>query len=168
VSLLTFSATQIFSLLHPRDLLRVSWTTKAFRSVLSDRSSKPIWKASLASVDGLPPCPSDLPEPAYATLLFNPYCSVCDGSMVVFSWSDCSKHNRDASNHGHLWSGNFDGDFVNHALQMRTSHYPEPKTVLIFPSQGRRLLRSLEHHRQEGFTSSFQTDPSSRNRRFHA
>ena len=85
---LTFPATQIFSLLHPRDLLRVSWTTKAFRGVLTDRSSKPIWKTSLASVDELPPCPRDLPEPAYAALLFSPYCSVSTELVVVLSWAD--------------------------------------------------------------------------------
>jgi hypothetical protein len=105
---------QILSLLHPRDLLRVSWTSKSFRSVLSDRSSKLIWKTSLASVDGLPPCPRDLPEPAYAALLFSPYCSVGDGLLVDLAWSDGSKYNRGVPNHGHRWSGSFEDDFVNH------------------------------------------------------
>ena len=85
---LTFSVTQIFSLLHPRDLLRVSWATKAFRAVLNDRSSKPIWRTSLASVDELPPCPRDLPEPAYAALLFSPYCFVRNGLLAILACAD--------------------------------------------------------------------------------
>ncbi|KAF9646073.1 hypothetical protein BDM02DRAFT_3189139 [Thelephora ganbajun] len=77
---------EIFSLLHPRDLLRMSWTTKAFRGVLTDRSSKLIWKMSLASVDELPPCPRDLAEPAYAALLFGPYCSGCAKPRSSVVW----------------------------------------------------------------------------------
>ena len=162
-------ATQIFSLLHPRDLLKVSWTTKAFRGVITDRSSKPIWKKSLASVDGLPPCPRDLSEPAYAALLFSPYCSVRDGLLVILIWSDSSGYNRDVPSHGHLWSGNFDGGFVNLALQTRTSHCPQNRRFgSIFPRQGRRLHRSLGCHRQERFTCSFQADSSPRDRRVFA
>ena len=122
---LTFSVTQIFSLLHPRDLLRVSWTTKAFRGVLSDRSLKPIWKESLASIEGLPSCPRDLSEPAYAALLFSPYCSVRDGLLMVLALSDSSGRDRDALNHGRLWSGSFGGGSVDLALQTRMSHYPQ-------------------------------------------
>ena len=122
---LTFSVTQIFSLLHPRDLLRVSWTTKAFRGVISDRSLKPIWKESLASIEGLPSCPRDLSEPAYAALLFSPYCSVRDGLLMVLASSDSSGRDRDAPNHGLLWSGSFGGGSVDLALQTRMSHYPQ-------------------------------------------
>ena len=117
-----FWSFQIFSLLHPRDLLRVSWTTKAFRGVLTDRSSKPIWKSSLASVDELPPCPPDLPEPAYAALLFSPYCSVSNRLQSVLTWTDGSKCYRDARNHGRLWSGNSGGGFVKRVLRIRKSH----------------------------------------------
>ena len=120
--MLTSLATQIFSLLHPRDLLRVSWTTKAFRGVLTDRSSKPIWKTSLATVDELPPCPTDLAEPAYAALLFCPYCSVRSGLLTILAWADSSKYCRDVRNRGRLWSGSFGGGFVNRALRMRTLH----------------------------------------------
>ena len=125
--------TQIFSLLHPRDLLRVSWTTKAFRAVLNDRSSKPIWRTSLASIDGLPPCPKDLSEPMYAALLFSPYCSVRDGSLVVFMWPDSSGCDRNAPSHGPLLSGSFPEDFVNRAFQFCTSHYPYNQSLSITP-----------------------------------
>ena len=68
--------TQIFSHLHPRDLLRISWTTKAFRRVLTSTSSKTVWMNSFASVEGLPPCPDDMNEVECASFLFNPLCQV--------------------------------------------------------------------------------------------
>jgi len=67
---------QIFSRLHPQDLLRISWTTKAFRRVLTSTSSKTVWMNSFTSVEGLPPCPDDMNEVEYANLLFNPLCQV--------------------------------------------------------------------------------------------
>lgn len=68
--------TQIFSHLHPQDLLRISWTTKAFRRVLTSTSSKTVWMDSFAAVAGLPDCPEDMNEVEYASLLFNPLCQV--------------------------------------------------------------------------------------------
>ncbi|KAG6846232.1 hypothetical protein H0H93_015159, partial [Arthromyces matolae] len=41
------------------------------------RSSQSIWKRSRASIDGLPECPNDMSEPAYANLVFYPYCNFC-------------------------------------------------------------------------------------------
>ena len=70
---------QIFSHLHPRDLLRISWTTKAFRRVLTTTSSKTVWMDSFASVEMLPPCPDDMNEVEYASFLFNPLCQVWIG-----------------------------------------------------------------------------------------
>jgi hypothetical protein len=67
---------QIFSRLHPQDLLRISWTTKAFRHVLTTTSSRTVWMNSFASVEGLPACPDDMNEVEYANLLFNPLCQV--------------------------------------------------------------------------------------------
>lgn len=67
---------EIFSRLHPEDLLKISWTTKAFRRVLTTTSSKTVWMNSFASVDGLPACPDDMNEVEYASLLFNPFCQV--------------------------------------------------------------------------------------------
>ena len=42
----------------------------------------------MASVDELPPCPRDLPEPTYAALLFSPYCSVSNGIVAATTWAD--------------------------------------------------------------------------------
>ena len=64
----------------------------------------------------------DLPEPAYAALLFSPYCSVSDRLSAVLALTDPFNHHRDAQNHGRQWFGTSGGDFVNHALRMRTPH----------------------------------------------
>ena len=67
---------QIFSFLAPRDLVRMSWTNKEFRRVLTSRSTRNIWRAALDSVDGLPPCPAHMNEIEYSTVLFHVACHV--------------------------------------------------------------------------------------------
>ena len=67
---------QIFCLLHPKDLLRLSWCNQFLRSVLTSKSSRFVWAAVLSAVEGLPPCPQDLTEIAYSNILFHPYCYV--------------------------------------------------------------------------------------------
>ena len=72
----TDDAAQIFSLMHPRDLLNLARTSKDFRRVLMSRSSAPFWKAARQQVPGLPDCPPYLSEPAYANLAFFSHCHV--------------------------------------------------------------------------------------------
>ncbi|EJF66113.1 hypothetical protein DICSQDRAFT_152111 [Dichomitus squalens LYAD-421 SS1] len=74
---------EVFSHLHPYDLLRLARTTKAFRRLLLSRSSITIWRESLASVPGLPECPPDLTEPSYTNLLFDPHCHFCVKARVM-------------------------------------------------------------------------------------
>lgn len=75
-----FRRSQIFAVVHPMDLLRVSWANKAFRNILAKETSRHVW---IASFDNLPKsqrpprCPEDLTEIAYANLLYNPLCMVC-------------------------------------------------------------------------------------------
>ena len=69
--------TQIFHFLHPRDLLNLARTSKDFRALLMDRKSAPWWRATRSQIEGLPPCPKTLSEPAYANLLFFNHCHVC-------------------------------------------------------------------------------------------
>lgn len=71
---------KIFSQLNPVDLLRVSRTTKDLRKLLLSRSSRSVWIDSLSRLQDLPPCPSDLSEPAYARLAFEPN---CDASACI-------------------------------------------------------------------------------------
>ncbi|KAG8710423.1 hypothetical protein FRC08_017193 [Ceratobasidium sp. 394] len=41
------------------------------------RSAIRIWERAASNVPGLPPCPFDMCEPAYAALIFSPWCSEC-------------------------------------------------------------------------------------------
>ena len=75
---------QIFSHMHPRDLLNLARTTKAFRTFLMSRSSAPFWKAARQQLE-LPECPPHLSEPAYANLVFFFHCHV---SPILNSYND--------------------------------------------------------------------------------
>ncbi|KAF9468004.1 hypothetical protein BDZ94DRAFT_1246928 [Collybia nuda] len=68
---------EIFSHLHPKDLLHLTRTTRAFRSVLMRRSATCVWKATIANIAGLPKCPPDLNEPQYVNLAFDEHCHFC-------------------------------------------------------------------------------------------
>jgi len=76
---------QIFSFLAPRDLVRMSWTNKEFRRVLTSPSARNIWKGALESVDGLPRCPSHMNEIEYSTVLFHVACHVRLLSLIIDS-----------------------------------------------------------------------------------
>ena len=67
---------QIFSHLDPLDLLHLARSTKAFRSFLLNKNAIGIWRSAREHIEGLPPCPPYLSEPAYANLAFSPYCHV--------------------------------------------------------------------------------------------
>ena len=57
----------------------MSWANKAFRNVLTSKSSRHIWIAAFNNIPEVkrpPPCPEDLTEIAYANLLYNPRCVV--------------------------------------------------------------------------------------------
>ncbi|KZT19471.1 hypothetical protein NEOLEDRAFT_1142039 [Neolentinus lepideus HHB14362 ss-1] len=73
---------EIFGHLLPLDLLHLARITKAFRRILMHRSSKTIWKNALSNIDGLPPCPDDMSEPAYANLAFDLHCHDCDKKNI--------------------------------------------------------------------------------------
>jgi len=68
---------EIMRHLHPRDLLSLSWSSKALHAFLMKKSSAYIWKESLKNVEDLPPCPGQLIEPAWVALLFSPSCTAC-------------------------------------------------------------------------------------------
>ncbi|KZT74587.1 hypothetical protein DAEQUDRAFT_200444 [Daedalea quercina L-15889] len=69
--------------LHPRDLLHLSWKSKSIHAFFMKRTAAYTWKLSLATVPGLPPCPDQLIEPAWATLLFSSYCTGCGTSCTT-------------------------------------------------------------------------------------
>ncbi|KAF9646074.1 hypothetical protein BDM02DRAFT_3100457 [Thelephora ganbajun] len=77
---------EIFSFLTPRDLIRMSWTNKDFRRILTSRSTRNIWKAALESVEGLPPCPLHMNEIEYSTVLFHVACYGCGRARPPVNW----------------------------------------------------------------------------------
>ena len=42
-----------------------------------NKSNKFIWLDSFAAEEEVPQCPEDISEPAWAQLLFSPFCQVC-------------------------------------------------------------------------------------------
>ena len=71
---------QIFSLVHPKDLMRISWTAKVFNRFLTSKSSRHVWQASFSVIpksEKPPICPSGMTEMRYANLLYGQYCMVC-------------------------------------------------------------------------------------------
>ncbi|KAG1774062.1 hypothetical protein EV702DRAFT_557720 [Suillus placidus] len=78
---------EIFWYLHPLDLVYLTRVSKLFRSfLLSRRKAKSLWTRALKRIDRLPQCPSYLSEPAYANLLFWPFCHRCHSSCDVIQW----------------------------------------------------------------------------------
>lgn len=68
---------EIFEYLFPSDVLHLARTSKALRNVLMRRSAISIWKAAFSNHPvPSPPCPENLTEPQWASLLFDSYCSV--------------------------------------------------------------------------------------------
>ncbi|KAI0820028.1 hypothetical protein BC628DRAFT_1498125 [Trametes gibbosa] len=78
---------EIFSCMHPRDLLNLARTSKDFRTFLMSRNSAPFWKAARQQVEGLPECPSFLSEPQYSNLLFFSQCHNClKANIQAITW----------------------------------------------------------------------------------
>ena len=69
-------AAQIFSHLHPWDVLRLARTTKSLRDILMRRSSISIWKNALMNTPGMPECPNDMTEPEFINLAYDKHCFV--------------------------------------------------------------------------------------------
>ncbi|KIJ18021.1 hypothetical protein PAXINDRAFT_97546 [Paxillus involutus ATCC 200175] len=77
---------QIFTFLHPMDLLNLTRTTKAFRQLLMQKSSAFAWKTARGQLEGFPDCPPDLSEPEYANLVFYPHCHNCGNVVPTIHW----------------------------------------------------------------------------------
>ncbi|KAF8605498.1 hypothetical protein BDV93DRAFT_410897, partial [Ceratobasidium sp. AG-I] len=67
---------QIVSYLHPGDLCSLARTNKLLRKRLMTRFSAFMWRRSFSNVEGLPDSPFGMSLPAYAALIFTPWCSV--------------------------------------------------------------------------------------------
>ncbi|KAG6840740.1 hypothetical protein C0991_004649 [Blastosporella zonata] len=71
---------EIFSHLHPLDILHLTRTTKDLRQLLLGRSGRLIWKAAFKNVPKLPQCPAEMTLPAWANLVFDLHCHECGKS----------------------------------------------------------------------------------------
>ncbi|ORY80219.1 hypothetical protein BCR35DRAFT_304398 [Leucosporidium creatinivorum] len=92
---------EICTHLTPGDLLALSFTSKAFRSLLISPASVSLWKASRRSV-GLPDLTAgDMTEAQYAHLVFGTHCDICgcketklaDFSLRKFLCNPCRQKN---------------------------------------------------------------------------
>lgn len=75
---------QIFTYLHPQDILSLSRSTHRLRQLLMTRDAKFVWKSALSNVHGFPFCPPDLSEPQFASLAFDEECHVSVELNVFF------------------------------------------------------------------------------------
>ncbi|KAI0783082.1 hypothetical protein C8Q75DRAFT_737057 [Abortiporus biennis] len=74
---------EIFSQMHPQDLLFLSRTTKAFRQLLTSKYSVIYWKGSFKNVsEPLPPIFPGMNELQFANLLFSPHCHRCANASI--------------------------------------------------------------------------------------
>ncbi|KAF8186280.1 hypothetical protein BJ912DRAFT_468674 [Pholiota molesta] len=71
--------------LEPLDLLTLARLSKEFRALFMSRSSLFIWRRVLGEVPDLPPCPQDLSEPQYASLMFEKFCMACGSSRGIIN-----------------------------------------------------------------------------------
>ncbi|KAG8787926.1 hypothetical protein FRC12_015106 [Ceratobasidium sp. 428] len=68
---------EISKYLMPVDLLSLARTNKFFRKMFISRASQHLWKAAMKDISNMPPCPEELSDPQYISLLYSPTCSSC-------------------------------------------------------------------------------------------
>ncbi|KAF8749243.1 hypothetical protein RHS01_10166 [Rhizoctonia solani] len=68
---------QILTYLQPAELMTLARLSKQLRTMLMDLNSRFIWQKVISNFPGLPPCPRDVSEPKYVSLLFSETCSSC-------------------------------------------------------------------------------------------
>ncbi|EPT01404.1 hypothetical protein FOMPIDRAFT_83398 [Fomitopsis schrenkii] len=75
---------EIFMCFLPQDLLSLSRTSKAFHEILLRKSSGCYWKEALGRIEGPPPCPKELIEPAWVALLYSrSTCTECGNTSKL-------------------------------------------------------------------------------------
>ncbi|KAK7063931.1 F-box domain-containing protein [Favolaschia claudopus] len=132
---------EILGNLHPLDLLRLSRTSKDFRQLLMQKSSRHIWRSSLNTVDGMPPCPPNMNEPQWISLAFDAVCQVCHKIARKVDWGlfirICGKCAKSSLQHHFLGigmglvSGSTSVDFSK-LIPSRPDHH-KPFNIVYFP-----------------------------------
>ncbi len=74
---------KITSKLKPLDLLQLSRVSKQFRNTFMSKSSRYVWIEARKNVHGMPDPPDCLPEPKYASVVFERNCFVSAQSKAV-------------------------------------------------------------------------------------
>ncbi|TFK56367.1 hypothetical protein OE88DRAFT_1649621 [Heliocybe sulcata] len=77
---------EILRRMHPADLMHLSRTTKAFRSLIMSASSKWLWECSFSQDPTLPPCPAEFSLPFWTSFLFDRHCQECSVPNVDHDW----------------------------------------------------------------------------------
>jgi len=72
---------QIFSALHPSDILSLSRTSRLLRETLKVSNARGVWRSAMDR-DGVPRCPLDWTEPRWAALLYDHNCQVTPVSVL--------------------------------------------------------------------------------------
>ncbi|KAF4613850.1 hypothetical protein D9613_007962 [Agrocybe pediades] len=75
---------EIFSHLHPMDLLTLSYTSRSLRNILlAPHARTAVWAVALnGSLYTPPPCPPDMHERQYTKLVFENWCQVCGNNPL--------------------------------------------------------------------------------------
>ncbi|KAF9040054.1 hypothetical protein BJ165DRAFT_1531035 [Panaeolus papilionaceus] len=73
---------EIFTRLPPADLLSIGRTSRDLKDLVLGQDFKAIWSKSF-SATGIPPCPEDMSQPAYAELAFGDTCWTCGSKKHV-------------------------------------------------------------------------------------
>ncbi|CAE6358917.1 unnamed protein product [Rhizoctonia solani] len=68
---------EVASHLHAADILSLARSSRLLRNLLMNRSAVYIWHRAMRNVKDLPPCPPEISEPYYVSLLFSRTCSAC-------------------------------------------------------------------------------------------
>ncbi|PSR76153.1 hypothetical protein PHLCEN_2v8651 [Hermanssonia centrifuga] len=74
---------KITSKLKPLDLIQLSRVSKQFRNIFMSKSSRYVWIEARKNVHGMPDPPDCLPEPKYASVVFERNCFVSAQSKAV-------------------------------------------------------------------------------------
>ncbi|KAH9884934.1 hypothetical protein C8Q73DRAFT_796049 [Cubamyces lactineus] len=116
---------EILSHLEPIDLIRLSRSSKHFRSMLMTRRARYLWDAAFRNVDPqIPPCPPYISSPRYAAALFDHYCFACgierstntDFTHILRLCAPCFKTNFKPGNELALRSKRLSTEFVEKTL----------------------------------------------------
>ncbi|PIL23932.1 hypothetical protein GSI_13683 [Ganoderma sinense ZZ0214-1] len=145
---------EVFSFMHPRDLLSLARTTRDFRTFLFRRSSAPFWKAARKNVEGLPDCPQYLSEPAYANLMFFAHCHNCLRSNIqniLFEFS--ARYCRDCQRYLFMEGGEIDYDLDRAVVQLG---FPDDYLASVTVSRDSTEKTYFLRHEYESFWDACQ------------